>query len=84
MCNTIIPKKTLNVALTAANTLVDTKGLCCIAKAIDGNVLFKVHNDVPDSDAYTISAGEAFEFCGKGYFKTSGSAKLTCVMFEKL
>lgn len=82
----MIPKKTLSVSASAAQEAVciDTHGLECMLKSDGAEVYFKTNPQVSDSQAYVISAGEIFRFCGIGYFKAKQDTELKCVMFETL
>ena len=84
MCKGRKPEKTFKKQLSSAAELIDTCGFDCRLKVTGSDVLFKVNESVPDSEAFAISEGESFEFCGRAYVSSTGSSVLYGLLSDRI
>ena len=82
-----IPDEVKCISLSGDKTeksVIDTKGLGCIIKPCGGELYIKAKSGETDGDAFVLSDGESFEFCGRITVFSEASLKVNCLFYSTL
>ncbi len=82
-----IPDEVKCIALSGNETqdsVIDTKGLGCIIKPVGGELYIKAKRSEADTDAFVLSDGESFEFCGSVTVFSKTTVSVNCMFYSTL
>lgn len=82
-----IPEEVKCISLSGnadEKSVIDTKGLECIIKPVGGELYIKAKGGESDADAFVVSDGESFEFCGRITVFAKEALKINCLFCRTL